>query len=168
MATQTKERNAVTSGKTTLVAEPGKQEVLVTRVFDAPRERLFKAMTDPKLIPQWWGPEKYMTTVDKLEAKPGGSWRFVQKDASGSVHAFHGVFHELVSPERLVMTFEYEGEPGHVSLQTTTLEEVDGKTLMRDQMVFQSVGDRDGMVQAGMEEGNNDGMDRLAALVPKM
>lgn len=168
MAAQTKEAKEVMVGKTTIVVEPGKQEVVVTRLFDAPRERLFKAMNDPKLIPEWWGPRYLTTTVDKLEAKDGGAWRLVQQGASGEKHAFHGVFHGVVAPERMVMTFEYEGEPGHVSLQTITLEDVGGKTLLREHTVFQSVADRDGMAQAGMEIGINDSMERLTELVEKM
>ncbi len=168
MAAQTKEARETTAGKTRLVAEPGKQEVVVTRTFDVPRERLFKALNDPRLIPEWWGPRYLTTTVDKLEARPGGSWRFVQQGESGDQHAFHGVYHSVVAPETMVMTFEYEGEPGHVALQTITLEDLGDKTLLREHSVFQSLADRDGMVQAGMEVGVNDSMDRLAELMLKM
>lgn len=167
MSTATRQANEVTAGKTRMVVEPGKQEILISRTLDARRERIFQAMTDPKLIPQWWGPAMYTTAVDKLEAKQGGIWRFVQTDEAGQVHAFHGVFHEVVSPERIVMTFEYEGAPGNVLLQTTWLEEADGKTLLREQLVFQSVQARDGMVEMGMEKGNNESLDRLEALFRK-
>jgi uncharacterized protein YndB with AHSA1/START domain len=168
MTTQTKEAQAISVGKTQLVVEPGKQEVIVTRLFDLPRERLFRAMTDPKLIPQWWGPERYTTTVEKMDAKPGGSWRFVQTGPDGGQYAFHGVYHEVASPERLVYTFEYEGTPGHVAMETITYQDMDGKTLVHDQMVFQSVEDRDGMVQSGMEEGADASMNRLDTLLKKM
>jgi uncharacterized protein YndB with AHSA1/START domain len=168
MATQTKDRTQVVVGKTQITVEPGKQEVVVTRLFDAPREKLFKAMTDPKLIPQWWGPRYLTTTVDKLEATEGGRWRFVQVGSDGVQHAFHGVFHGIDAPKQMVMTFEYEGEPGHVSMQTVTLEDVDGKTLLREHTVFQSVADRDGMAQAGMEVGINDGMERMEELLKTM
>jgi uncharacterized protein YndB with AHSA1/START domain len=168
MTAQTKERNAVKVGKTTLSVEPGRHDFTVTHLFDAPREQIFKAMTDPKLIPQWWGPRYLTTAVDKLQARPGGQWRFVQVGASGEQHAFHGVFHDAVSPERLVMTFEYEGAPGDVAMETTTLEDVDGRTLMRQQSVFQTVKARDAMVESGMEEGMNDSMERLAELLAKM
>ncbi len=163
MATATRQASAVMAGKTNVVVEPGKQEVLITRLLDAPRARIFQAMTDPKLIPQWWGPAAYSTVVDRLEAKPGGSWRFVQKDKAGNEYAFHGVFHAL-APEQTVMTFEWEGMPGHVLLQTTSLEDLNGKTLLRQQLVFQSVDDRDGMVQTGMEKGNEESLNRLEAL----
>jgi uncharacterized protein YndB with AHSA1/START domain len=168
MATQTKDRTQATVGKTQITVEPGKQEIVVTRLFDAPREKLFKAMTDPTLIPEWWGPRYLTTTVDKLEARAGGIWRFVQVGADGVEHAFHGVFHVIDSPEQMVMTFEYENEPGHVSMQTITLENLGGKTLLLEQTVFQSVADRDGMAQAGMEVGINDGMERMEELLKKM
>ncbi len=165
MAAQTVKTKEIEMGKTNFTAEPGKQEVIVTRLFDVPRERLFKAMTDPKLIPQWWGPAFLTTVVEKMDCKPGGSWRYVQKESNGNVYAFHGVYHQVAAPEQLVCTFEYEDESGHVALETITLEDVNGKTLLHDQLVFQSVEDRDGMVQSGMEGGNTEGMDRLAALV---
>jgi len=145
--------------------EPGKQEIVMTRTFDAPRELVFKTMMDPKLIPQWWGPSYLTTTVDEMEVRPGGKWRYVQRDPEGHEHAFHGVYHDITAPERFVCTFEYEGVPGHVLLETVTLEEVDGKTKMTDQSVFQSVADRDGMVQSGMESGATEMMDRLEELL---
>ncbi len=166
MSTQIRNSSEITVGKTRLVAEPGQQQVIITRLFDAPRERLFKAMTDPTLIPQWWGgPGESKTTVDKMEVRPGGIWRYIDRDAKGNEFGFHGVYHEITSPERLVYTFEFEGVPGHVLLETVTFEDRNGKTMMIQQSVFQSVEDRDGMLQAGMEEGNNESMDRLDALM---
>jgi uncharacterized protein YndB with AHSA1/START domain len=152
--------------RTRIVAERGKQEVVVTRIFDAPRNLLFKAHTDRDLIPQWWGPERFKTTIDKLDVKPGGLWRFVHRDAAGAAYAFHGVYHE-VSPERIVSTFEFEGMPGHVSLDTVTFEEIGNKTKLTEKTVFLSVEDRDGMMKEGMEEGVLESMDRLAELLKK-
>jgi len=145
--------------------EPGKQEIVMTRTFDVPRDLVFKTMTDPNLIPQWWGPRYLTTTVDEMDVRPGGRWRYVQRDPQGNEHAFHGVYHDIAAPERLVFTFEYEGVPGHVLLDTVTLEELDGKTRLTDQSVFQSVADRDGMVQSGMESGATEMMDRLEELL---
>lgn len=145
--------------------EPGKQEIVMTRTFDAPRDLVFKTMTDPNLIPKWWGPRYLTTTVDEMDLRPGGRWRYLQRDPQGNEHAFHGVYHDITAPERLVFTFEYEGVPGHVLLDTVTLEEVDGKTRLTDQSVFQSVADRDGMVQSGMESGATEMMDRLEELL---
>jgi uncharacterized protein YndB with AHSA1/START domain len=153
--------------KINLVAEPGKQEVIITRQFNAPRELVFKTYTDPKHVAQWWGPKTLTTRVDQMEVRPGGIWRYVHRDAEGNEDAFHGFYHEIVAPERLVFTFEYEGMPGHILLETVTFEEQDGKTLLVDRSVFQTVEDRDGMVSAGMEMGAAESMDRLAALVEK-
>jgi uncharacterized protein YndB with AHSA1/START domain len=153
--------------KLNLIAEPGKQEIVMTRVFDAPRELVFKAHTDPKLIPQWWGPRRFTTTVERMDAKMGGIWRFVHQDANGNEYAFHGVYHEVASPERLVQTFEFEGMPGHVLLETATFEEFEGKTKLTSRSVFQSVEDRDGMLQTDMEEGAAESWNRLAELLAK-
>src|SRR5438128_12053369 len=84
------------ANQTTILAEPGKQEILITREFDAPRELVFKACTDPKLIPQWWGPRYLSTEVDKMDVRPGGQWRFLNRDAEGNEYAFHGVYHEVL------------------------------------------------------------------------
>lgn len=154
--------------KLNLIAEPGKQEVVMTRDFDAPRELVFKAHTDPKLISQWWGRVDSTTTVDKMEVREGGRWRFVEREPGGIDYGFHGVYHAIVSPERIVQTFEFEGLPGHVLLETATFEEHDGKTRLTSQSVFQSVEDRDGMVQSGMEEGAVESMDRLAELLGRL
>ena len=157
--------------KTHVLAEPGKQELLITREFDAPRELVFKACTDPTLIPQWWGPRSLSTEVDKMDVRPGGQWRFINRDAEGNEDAFHGVYHEVLAPERIIDTFEYEGLPetGHVTLETMKLEALPGgRTRLTTQSVFQSVADRDGMLQSGMEEGVNDTYDRLAELLKKM
>lgn len=154
--------------KMNLIAEPGKQEIVMTRVFDAPRELVFKAYTDPALIPQWWGPKSLTTTVDRMDVRLGGVWRFAQRDAEGNEYAFYGVYHAIVSPERLVYTFEFEGMPGHVLLATVTFEELnDGKTRLTDRSVFQSVEDRDGMLKSGMEEGATESLDRFAELLAK-
>jgi uncharacterized protein YndB with AHSA1/START domain len=161
----------MTAKKTTILAEPGKQEILITREFDAPRELVFKACTDPKLIPQWWGPRYLSTEVDTMDVRPGGQWRFINRDAEGQAYAFHGVYHEVLAPERIIDTFEYEGLPetGHVILETMKLEALPGgRTKLTVQSVFQSVADRDGMLQSGMEEGLSDTHDRLAELLQKM
>ena len=155
----------VTGDRTRIIAERGKQGVIITRVFDAPRDLVFKAYTDPNLMMHWWGPRRLMTVIDKMDVKPGGLWRFVQHDDAGNTFAFHGVYHEILSPQRIVDTFEYEGMPGHVSLETCTLEDISGKTKVTTRSVFQTVEDRDDMLTAGMEEGVLETMDRLAELL---
>lgn len=154
--------------KHTLIAEPGSPMVTLIREFNAPRELVFKAMTDPKLVAQWWGARNTTTTIDKMEAKAGGMWRFVDRDADGNVFAFHGVYHDVTSPERLVYTFEFEGMPGHVLLETILLEERDGKTIVTDSSVFQSVAARDGMLEAGLDSGAAESWSMMDELLETM
>lgn len=152
-------------------AEPGKQELFITREFDAPRELVFKAFTDPELYKQWIGPQELTTEIDVFESVNGGKWRYIQRDWEGNEYAFHGVNHEVLSPERIIGTFEYEGLPesGHVLLQTLKLESLpDNRTRIIDQSVFQSVEDRDGMLQSGMEIGVNESYQRLDELLDEL
>ena len=150
-----------------VVADPGTHQIVITRSFDAPRELVFKAFTDPDAVRQWWGLRGHETLVDQLEARAGGRWRFVQRSQDGDENGVHGVYHEATAPERIVYTFEWEGMPGHVLLETITFEEQDGKTHMTDSSVFQSVADRDGMLQSGMESGAAESMDRLDEYLAK-
>ncbi len=150
---------------TEFVIEPGRQDIVITRTFDAPRDVVFRAVTDPELIASWWGPRRYTTRVDRMEVEPGGLWRFLNVDGDGNEYAFHGVYHDVVAPERIVQTFEFEGAPGHVALETLTLEDVDGKTRYVAQSVHQSVEARDAMVRSGMEEGARETIERLAEVV---
>jgi uncharacterized protein YndB with AHSA1/START domain len=158
----------MTKNSTKIVAEPGKLEVIIIREFEAPRELVFKAHVDPKLYVQWLGPREVTMRLDKFEPKNGGTWRYVSKDPNGNEFGFHGVNHEVTSPERIISTFEYEGLPekGHVVLQTTRFEALPGdRSRITTQALFQSVADRDGMVQSGMERGVNDSMERLEELL---
>ncbi|GAA0995124.1 MULTISPECIES: SRPBCC family protein [Nocardiopsis] len=148
----------------TVTVEPGRQDIVITRTFDAPRDVVFRAMTEPEHLARWWGLDETDTVVDRAEVRPGGTWRFVEKAADGEEYAFHGVFHDVVAPERIVQTFEFEGMPGHVAMDTHMLEEKDGRTLYRAISVFQTVEDRDGMVSSGMEEGLAQSLDALERL----
>ncbi len=151
--------------KLNLIAEPGQLDIRMSRDFNAPRELVFKACTDPALLAQWWGQKSTTTTVDKLEPRMGGLWRFIERDADGQEYAFRGVFHEVTPPERLVYTFEFEPMPGHILLETIEFEEHDGKTRVIDTSVFQSVEDRDGMIASGMEGGAEESWDQLEELL---
>ena len=153
--------------QTEIVVEPGRQEIVITRIFDAPRDLVFAAFTDPDLIPDWWGPARLRTVVDRMEVRPGGSWRFLNQDPDGAEFGFHGVYHDVSAPERVVQTFEFEGVPGHVALETATFEDLGGRTRYTAQSVFQSVEDRDAMVRSGMESGARETLDRLAEIVAK-
>ncbi|MGZ5293068.1 MAG: SRPBCC family protein [Actinomycetota bacterium] len=148
-----------------VTAEPGVPQVFTERIFEAPRELVFRAFIEPELLVQWLGPRQYTMTIDRFDARDGGSWRYVHSDDAGNAFGFHGVFHGEPSPEGFVQTFEFEGAPGHVSMDTLTLEERDGKTTVRTNSLFQSVEARDAMVQSGMAEGMNDGYDRLEELL---
>lgn len=147
--------------KTAITAEPGKQELFITREFDAPRELVFKAHIDPDLFVRWLGPRGYEMKLETFEPRSGGGYRYIHKDTEGNVFGFHGAFH-VMTPERIVQTFEFEGYPGHVSLDCMTLEDLPGnRTRITIQSVYQSVADRDGMIQSGMERGVNEGYERL-------
>lgn len=152
---------ATTKNKTVVTAEPGKQELFITREFDAPRELVFRAHTDPDLYVQWIGPHGYEMILREFNPVSGGKWSFIHKDSQGNEFGFHGCFHEI-SLEKLTQTFEFEGYPGHVSLETATLEELPGnRTRVTIHSVYQSIADRDGMVKNGMEKGVREGYERL-------
>ncbi|HJS17258.1 MAG TPA: SRPBCC family protein [Anaerolineales bacterium] len=156
--------------KTTIKAEPGSQEMFITREFDAPRALVYKAHVDPDLYIQWLGPRGYEMVLESFEPISGGKYRYIHKDKDGNEFAFHGVFHEM-SEELMIQTFEFEGLPerGHVVLDTMRLEELpDNRTRVTIQSIYQSVEDRDGMIQAGMESGMNEGYERLDELLAKM
>jgi uncharacterized protein YndB with AHSA1/START domain len=137
------------------------KEVIITRLFDAPRDLVYQTYTDPAMIPKWWGPRSLSTTVEKMEVKPGGQWRFVSQSPEGQVHAFHGEYKEVVPNQKLAWTFEYEGAPGHVSNESVVFEDKGGKTLVTIKAVYGSKEARDGMVKNGMEWGLRESMFRL-------
>ena len=143
-------------------------ELQITREFDAPREIVFKAMTDPKLVARWWGPRRYRTVVDKMDVRPGGQWRMRNIAADGGEHAFRGEYREVTPPERVVWTFEYEPLPGHISVETMTLTERDGRTQLVVHDQFASKEDRDGMIESGMEEGARETYERLDEILAEL
>jgi uncharacterized protein YndB with AHSA1/START domain len=155
--------------KTQFIAEPGVPQIVIIREFAAARDLLFRAHTDPALLVQWLGPRRLAMTIERFDVRDGGTWRYIHRDADGTEYGFHGVFHGTPSPDAgIVQTFEFEGAPGRVSLQTLTMHEQGGKTLVRTNSVFQSVADRDAMVQSGMEEGFKESMERLDGIVAKL
>jgi uncharacterized protein YndB with AHSA1/START domain len=160
----------MSKNKTTITVELGKQELYITREFDAPRELVYKAHIDPDLYVQWLGPRGHEMILETFEPHSGGRYRYIHKDKDGSEYGFHGVFHEM-SEELMIQTFEFEGLPerGHVVLDTMRLEELPGdRTKVTIQSVYQSVADRDGMVESDMERGVNEGYERLDELLAKM
>ncbi len=151
-----------------VTADPGTPFVDTSREFDAPRDMLFRAFTDPELLVQWLGPRRLTMKIERYDARDGGAWRYIHVDADGAEFGFHGVFHGTPSPDGMVQTFEFEGVPGHVSLDALSFEEHDGRTIVRSHSVYQSVEDRDAMVQSGMADGMNEGYDRLEQLLARL
>ncbi len=159
--------SAQTKTKATLTL-PSDREILMTRVFDAPRELVFKAYTDPELVKQWWGLRNNTLTIDKMDVRPGGVWRYVERDAEGNEFGFRGEYREIVPLSRIVNTFEFEGMPGHIGVITTTFTELPGgKTEMKELSLFDSKEDRDGLIQSGMEGGANESYERLDELLAR-
>jgi uncharacterized protein YndB with AHSA1/START domain len=151
-----------------ITAEADVPLIVITQEFDAPRELVFRAYTEPDLLARWIGPRELRTSVERYDLRDGGRWRYVQTDPDGNRHGFHGVFHGESSPDGIVQTFEFDGMPGHVSLQTTTLHEDGGRTRVRIVCGFQSVEDRDALVASGMERGVRDSTERLADLLTSL
>ena len=148
-----------------VTAEQGVPQVLTEREFDAPRELVYRAFTEPDLLAQWLGPHGYTMKVDRYDLRDGGTGRYTHTDQDGNEYAFHGVFHGEPSPEGMVQTFEFEGAPGHVSMDTLMLEDHDGSTIVRTNSVFQSVEARDAMVEGGMAVGMSEGYEQLDELL---
>ena len=153
-------------GKDIFAVDREQRALSMSRVFDAPRELVWKVYTDPRLVPQWWGPRRLTTVVDKMEVREGGAWRYIQTDAEGNEYAFNGMYTEVVPPERLSYTFEFEPMAGHISTDTLTFEALpDGKTRITARTTFTSLEDLEGMMQSGMEEGAVETWDRLEELL---
>jgi uncharacterized protein YndB with AHSA1/START domain len=151
-----------------VTAEPGVPQIVTTRDFDAPRHLLYRAFTEPDLLAQWLGPRRYTMTIERFDLRDGGTWRYLHSDDTGITYGFHGVFHGDPSPEGIVQTFEFEGAPGNVQMDTVTFEEHDGGTTVRTNSVFQSVEARDAMYESGMAEGMSEGYERLEELLAKL
>jgi uncharacterized protein YndB with AHSA1/START domain len=155
-------------GTTEVTAPPGMPFIDIAREFDAPRELLFRAYTEPDLLVQWLGPRRYTMVIDRYDPRDGGAWRYVNRGEDGTEYGFHGVFHGTPSLDSMVQTFEFEGAPGHVALDTLVFEPGDGRTLVRTHSVYQSVEDRDAMLQGGMTDGVNEGFARLDELIARL
>jgi uncharacterized protein YndB with AHSA1/START domain len=149
---------------TTITAQPGEQVIDIVREFDATVPQLFRAMTEPEFIVQWLSPCRFEIRLDGYDARTGGSYRYVHVDQDGSEYGFHGVFHSVVPNETIIQTFEFEGAPGHVSLETATYAEVDGRAHLHTRSVYPSVEARDAAVASGMEYGIAECMERLDEL----
>ncbi|HVJ14727.1 MAG TPA: SRPBCC family protein [Polyangiaceae bacterium] len=142
----------MTSARAEKLTTPSEREIRIERIFDAPRERVWRALTDPELVSQWWGRGNALV-VERMEVTRGGHWRYVEHAADGA-HGFEGRYREVTPPERLVYTFEWDGMPGYVVLEMTTLEDLgDGRTKVVTVALFHTSEERDGMLSSDMAEG---------------
>ncbi|AKH84839.1 hypothetical protein AA958_24450 [Streptomyces sp. CNQ-509] len=158
--TPTRHRN-----ETGIVVDPALPTIVITREFEAPPERVFRAHTDPDLVAQWLGPRGLTMTIDRYDARTDGSYRYVHADEEGNEYAFHGVFHEVRPAERIVQTFTYEGMPDSVSLETAVFEDLGGRTRLTATSLLDSLESRDGMIASGAETGIREGYERLDAVL---
>jgi uncharacterized protein YndB with AHSA1/START domain len=149
------------SGSKFTVTTPTDSEIVMTRVFDAPRDLVFEAHSSCEHLSRWWGPRKYEVASCDVDFRPGGTWRIVHRGPDGTEHGFHGEFREIVRPERITWTFEWEGMPGHVSVQTVAFEEHDGKTTLTATAGYDTIDERDGNLESGMVDGAAETYDRL-------
>lgn len=149
------------------ITTPTEREIRIERVFDAPRERVWQAMTQPELVAQWWGRGNRLV-VERMELERGGRWRFVEHGPDG-VHGFGGRYREVTPPERIVQTFEWDGAPGHVVVETVALEDLgDGRTRVVTVALFDTTEGRDAMLRAmgkGLDQ-SYAALDRLLAGAP--
>jgi len=158
-------RSVTESAPSSTLTTPSDREVRVERVFDASRDRVWRAFTDPEAIAQWWG-RGHRVVVERMEVERGGHWRFVEHAPDG-VHGFEGRYREVTPPERLAQTFEWDGMPGYVAVETVTFEDLgDGRTKVVMTLLFHTTEERDGMLRSGMEQGLGESyaaLDRLLA-----
>ena len=154
------------SNKATITT-PADREIHIERIFDAPRDAVWRAYTEPDLLAQWWGRGNKLV-IEKFELERGGHWRFVEHSEHGA-HGFEGRFREVTPKERIVQTFEWDGMPGHVAVDDMRLEDLgDGRTKVVTRSLFMTAEDRDGMLQSGMEGGMNDSYAALDAVLASM
>ena len=148
------------------VTTPGPREIIMERIFDAPRDLVWRAHTEPDLIAQWWGRGNKLD-IERMEVERGGHWRYVEHDPEGGAHGFEGRYREVTPQDRLVQTFEWDGMPGYTVLNTAEFEDLgDGRTRVVTTSLFYTPEERDGMLQSGMEQGlsqSYDALDRLLA-----
>ena len=148
---------------TSKVTTPTDREIRTERVFNAPRQRVWQAFTEPKLVARWWGRGNKLV-IERMEVERGGHWRFVEHAPDGT-HGFEGRFREVVPPERLSQTFEWDGMPGYVAVTTSAFEDLgNGRTKVTSTTLFHTTEERNGMLRSGMEDGLNESyaaLDRL-------
>jgi uncharacterized protein YndB with AHSA1/START domain len=161
-----KGRHVIDKGSATRFRNLSDREYELTRVFAAPRELVFAAYTDPAHVPHWWGPRGITTIVDRMDVRPGGTWRYIHRHPDGSEYAYRGEYYEVVPPERLAYTLEFEfpfeGRPRHPVVETVTLEERDGQTTLTATWLFETAEECEGFLGTGAESGMTESWSRLA------
>jgi uncharacterized protein YndB with AHSA1/START domain len=150
----------------TITAPEGLPFIEIVREFDAPVERLFRAHREPELVKQWLGPNGFEMQIEQWDFVSHGGYRYVHVDGQGERYAFNGSFHSVRENEIAVQTFEFEGYPDVVAIETIRFEDLgDGRTRLAIHSVYPSVEARDGMVASDMERGLTEGYARLDELV---
>ena len=158
---------ATKSANKSTVSKPRDREIRIERTFDAPRDRVWRAFTDPKLLAQWWGRGNKLV-IEKFELERGGHWRFVEHGPEGK-HGFEGRFREVTPQDRIVQTFEWDGMPAYVIIETLELTDLgDGRTKVVTLSLFHTTEERDGMLESGMEDGLNQSYEALDRLLATM
>ena len=153
------------TNETEITVDPRVPLVRITREFDAPPAKVFRAHTDPELVARWLGPRRVKMRVDHFDCRTGGSWRFAHL-ADGEEYRFHGCFHEVRPSELIVQTFTFEGEPDGVALEKLVFEDLgDGRTRLVATSLTDSFEGRDAMISSGMEVGIREGYERLEELL---
>jgi uncharacterized protein YndB with AHSA1/START domain len=155
-----------TQNPTTITAPPGTPFLDVEREFDAAAELVFRAHAEPELVVQWLGPRDLKMRIDTWDVRSGGSYRYLHyRDGQDLAAWFHGVFHTVVPNELVIQTFEFEGAPNEVCIETTRFVDLGGRTRLSTHSVFPSLEAREAALQSGMTYGIEQSMDRLAELV---
>lgn len=157
-----------TDQKTAAVSAPTDRTIRIEREFDAPRDRVFAVFTDPELVPEWWGPRTTTVTVEEMDVRVGGRYRFSVIDSGGKRTGFRGAYREVDPPERLVQTFEWDGMPGYVSVETATFIDLGDRTRVITEALFFTPEDRDGALGSGMESGMQETYQRLDEVLARL
>lgn len=155
------------TSSTTITTDLEKREFVAERIFDAPRELVFRAFSDPELVAQWWGPKGWTLPVSKMDFRPGGTWHYCMRGPDGEESWGKAVYREIIAPERIVYTDFFSNEEGTPAegmpelLVTMTFTEHDGKTKLTSRTQFASAAELQATLDMGMAEGLSETWDRL-------
>ena len=153
--------------KISFVVNRDQLNIVISRVIDAPVGLVWNTWISSRLIPHWWGPKRLQTTVERMDVKAGGKWKFLQKDAGGHEFAFNGTYLEIVPMKKIVFTFEFDQMVGFVVDQTVLFEAIGSKTMLSLKDTYKNSEDLDVMLSSGMENGAKESLLRFANLAEK-